>query len=175
MATPAPTSRSGRATLTGEVRSIQRRTEWIGEGGSRSIWTFRLDATDETGGRLGPVEVEMRGFSFEGNLAEGDSVRVGGRWRRGALRAEEVQNLTTGALVRAKTYKGLRIAVFALFLAVAAGIVFFAVDSAREADERRQDLERQRQEQQQQFQGELPEGFCEAAESAGLTPAQCND
>lgn len=175
MATPRPTSRSGRATVTGEVRSLQRRTEWIGEG-SRGIWTFRLDATDETGHRLGPVEVEMRGFSFEGNLAEGDSVRVGGRWRRGALRAEEVENLTTGALVRAKTYKGLRIAVFAFFLVIAAGIVFFAVDSAREADERREQLERRRQEQQQQqFKGELPEGFCEAAESAGLTPAQCND
>lgn len=168
-----PGARSGRATVAGEVRSVQRRTEWIGEG-SRSIWTFRLEGTDEAGQRLGLVEVEMRGFSFEGSLTEGDSVRVGGRWRRGALRAEQVQNLTTGTLVRAKTYRGLRIAAFAFFLVVTAAIVYFAVDASREAGERREQFERLRREQQQ-LQGEVPEGFCEAAEDVGLQPAECKD
>lgn len=174
MATPGLGGRSGRATLTGEVRSVQRRTEWIGEG-SRSIWTFRLEGTDATGQRLGQVEVEMRGFSFEGSLTEGDSVRVAGRWRHGSLRAEQLENLTTGALVRAKTYKGLRVAIFAAFLVIASGIVYFAIDSSRDAAERRERLEQQQLEQQQQFQGEVPEEFCEAAESAGLDPPQCQD
>jgi hypothetical protein len=164
----ATMARSGHATVTGEVRSIQRRTEWVGEG-SRSIWTFRLEGTDQHGSRLGPVEVEMRGFSFEGSLSEGDSVRVEGRWRRGALRADQVQNLTTGVLVRAKTYKGLRIAAVAFIVLVASGIAFFSITSAREADERREQL----QERQRQLQGEVPEGFCEEAESAGLEPPMC--
>lgn len=174
MASPALTPRSGRATVTGEVHSVQRRTEWIGESGSRSIWTFRLEGTDESGQRLGLVQVEMRGFSFEGSLSEGDAVRVGGRWRRGALQAEQLQNLTTGADVRAKTYKGFRIVVFALFILMAAGIAYFAFDASREADERREQFERLRQEQQEQ-QGQVPEGFCEAAEAAGLDPAECQD
>jgi hypothetical protein len=164
-------------TVTGEVRSVHRRTEWIGEG-SRSIWTFRMDGVDQAGNRLSPVEVEMRGFSFEGSLSEGDSVRVSGRWRNGAIRAEQLQNQTTGALVRAKTYKGLRVAALALFVLIAAGIVFFAVGSWRESGERREQFERERRElieQQQQFQGDVPEGFCEAAEDAGLDPPQCTD
>ena len=175
MATPAAAQRSGHATVTGEVRSVQRRTEWIGESGSRSIWTFRLDATDAAGQSLGLVEVEMRGFSFEGSLSEGDSVRVGGRWRSGTLRAEELQNLTTGAVVRAKTYKGLRLAAFALFLVFAAGIAFFTIVASRESDERRGEFERRRQEQQQELQGELPEGYCEAAEAAGFDRPECQD
>lgn len=172
MAGLGPGARSGHATVTGEVRSVQRRTEWIGEG-SRSIWTFRLEGSDEAGQRLGVVEVEMRGFSFEGSLTEGDSVRVSGKWRRGTLRAEQVQNLTTGALVRVKAYKGLRIVAFAFFVIVAAGIAYFSISASREAGERRERFERLRQEQQQQ--GGVPEGFCEAAEQAGLTPAQCAD
>lgn len=167
-------TRTGQTTVTGEVRSVQRRTEWIGESGSRSIWTFRLDAVDEAGQRLGLVEVEMRGFSFEGNLTEGDSVRVAGRWRRGTIRAEQLQNLTTGALVRAKTYKGFRIVFFVVFALMAGGIAYFAFDASRDAGERREEFERLRREQQQQ-QGEVPAGFCEAAEAAGLEPAECTD
>ena len=176
MSNLSPPGRSGRVTVTGEVRSVHRRTEWLGEG-SRSIWTFRVEGSDQHGNRLAPAEIEMRGFSFEGSLSEGDSVRVSGRWRRGAIRAEQVENLTTGALVRAKTYKGLRIAAFAMFVLIAGGIAYFALDSSREAAERREQFERERQElrEQHQFQGEVPEGFCEAAESAGLDPAQCTD
>lgn len=172
-APPGAPARSGHVTVTGEADSVQQRMEWMNEG-SRSIWTFRLDGTDQNGTRLGPVQVEMRGISFEGSLTNGDSVRVSGRWRGGAIHADQVQNLTTGAVVRAKNYKGLRIAVLAIFAVVVAAIAFFAVDSARDAAERREELE-QRQQELMDRQQELPEGFCKAAENAGLDPPQCQD
>lgn len=170
----ATMARSGRTTVEGEVRSIQRRTEWYGDSGSRSIWTFRLTGTDEMGRQIGPIEVEMRAFSFEGSLTEGDAVRVSGRWRRGSLRAEQVENQTTGVLVRAKTYKGLRAVILAVFVLMMGGIVFFGVQSARDAEKRQEQLRRQQQ-QQEELQGEFPEEFCEAAESAGLEPPACSD
>lgn len=150
--------------------------EWMNEG-SRSVWTFRVEGTDQNGTRLGPVQVELRGISIEGSLTDGDSVRVTGRWRNGAIRADQVHNLTTGALVRAKNYKGLMIAVGALFVLMAGGIVFFAVDSSRDANDRREQLEQRQQElmdQQQQFGGDVPEEFCDAARDAGLDPPQCD-
>jgi hypothetical protein len=161
-------------TVTGEVHSVQQRTEWVHEGSSRSIWSFRLDAADQNGSRLGAVQIEMRGLSFEGNLTNGDSVRVTGRWRNGAIRAEEVQNLTTGALVRAKNYRGLMIGAILFFVVVAGAVAYFGITSSREAAERHEQL---RQEQQELIdrQGEVSDEFCETAKEAGLVPPQCEE
>lgn len=142
--------------------------------GSRSIWTFRLEGTDQNGVRRGPVQVEMRGISFEGSLTNGDSVRVTGRWRRGAIRANEVENLTTGALVRAKNYTGLKVAAIVVFVGVAGTIAFFAVGSARDAAERREQIQQRQQELMNQ-QGDVSEEFCETAKEAGLAPPQCEE
>ncbi len=167
--------RSGTVTVTGEVRAVQQRTEWVNEHGSRSIWTFRLDATDENGAQLGLVQVEMRGITFEGTLADGDSVRVSGRWRKGSIRAAEVQNLTMGTLVRAKNYKGLQIAAAVVFVVGAAVFAFFAIDASREADARREQFERERREFMEQRQG-FPDEFCDTARDAGFTlPEECEE
>ena len=60
----------------------------------------------------------MRGRSFSGALSEGDQVRVSGRWRDGTLRADSLENLTTGAVVRANSYATVIVAVLAVLVAV---------------------------------------------------------
>lgn len=166
-------SRSGSVTITGQASAVQQRTEWMNEG-SRSIWTFRIEGTDQNGTRLGPVQVEMRGISFEGNLTNGDSVRVSGRWRRGSIRANEITNLTTGAEVRAKNYTGLKVAFLAVFAVVAGAIAVFAVGASRDAAERREEIQQRQQEMQEQ-QGNFDADFCETAKEAGLVPPQCEE
>lgn len=166
--------RSGTVTVMGEARAVQQRTEWVNEHGSRSIWTFRLDATDQNGARLGLVQVEMRGITFEGTLADGDSVRVSGRWHKGSIRAEDVQNLTMGTLVRAKNYKGLKIVAAIVFVVGAAVFALFAIDASRDAAARREQFEQERQALMEQRQG-IPEEFCETAREAGLTPPECEE
>lgn len=166
--------RSGAVTVTGEARAVQQRTEWVNEHGSRSIWTFRLDATDQNGARLGLVQVEMRGITFEGTIADGDSVRVSGRWHKGSIRAEDVQNLTMGTLVRAKNYRGLKIAAAIVFVVGAGVFAFFAIDSSRDAAARHEEFEQKRQEIMEQQQG-IDEEFCETAKDAGITPPGCEE
>ncbi|MBT2369866.1 hypothetical protein J7E88_32495 [Streptomyces sp. ISL-10] len=61
-----------------------------------------MEMYDDYGRSLVLVPVEIRGRGFDGALSSGDRVRVGGRVRSGTLRAPEVQNLTTGAVVSAK-------------------------------------------------------------------------
>jgi hypothetical protein len=143
---------------------------------SRSIWTFRLERYDPQGNRLAPVQVEMRGLAFEGSLTDGDSVRVTGRWRGGVIRASEVENLTTGALVRAKSYKGLMIAALAVFVVIAAAIATFAIRSSNEVREDQERFQQQTDLLEQQFQDQVDasqEQFCATAEQAGFRPAEC--
>jgi hypothetical protein len=48
----------------------------------------------------------MRGESFKGFISEGDEVEVPGRWKVGkTIKANRVQNLTTGTLVSARALK----------------------------------------------------------------------
>lgn len=165
--------RSGPVTVTGTVSAVQQRMELMNES-SRSIWAFRVTGTDQNGSAIGPVQVEMRAISIEGSLADGDSVRVTGRWRRGVIRAEHVENLTMGTDVRAKNYTGLKIAVGALMLVFLGGVAYFGISSARESERRHEEIRRQQQQQREQFQNGLPEGYCETAEEAGLQPPQCD-
>jgi hypothetical protein len=103
--------------FTGVVRELQR-DEPISDSSRERVWHFRIERHDASGNRLAPVPVEMRGLSFSGTVSNGDAVRVTGKWRRGTLQVEELDDLTTGAHVRAKAYRGLNAAacgVFAIF------------------------------------------------------------
>lgn len=167
---PAEPPQSGKTTLVGEARLSQQRTEHMGQDSSRTIWAFRLERYDANGNRLRPVPVEMRGVAFEGSFSDGDQLRVTGRWRDGTLRADRLENLTTGALVRAKSYKGLMIAVGVVFLVIVGLFAWFAMDANN-------DFNRNREQIQQQFEQQSEESFeqfCEDAAAAGLSPPQCS-
>jgi hypothetical protein len=108
--------------VEGQAKGLQTRSESIGEGYSQTVWSFRIERYDDTGNRVQLVPVEMRAPSFEGNLSDGDWVRAHGRMRRGTFRATDVENLTTGANVRAKQVPKL----LKVFMAVViAGILLF--------------------------------------------------
>jgi hypothetical protein len=94
---------AGWRVIEGQVTGLQMRSEGGGgEFAAEAIWTFRLERYDGAGNRVALVPVEMRGLRFEGSLANGDTVRVRGRLRRGTFLASEVVNFTTGSEVRAK-------------------------------------------------------------------------
>jgi hypothetical protein len=175
MVTPPPEQlrQSGTTTLVGVVGSMQQRTEYMGRDNSRTIWTFRLERYDSAGNRLRPVPIEMRGLAFEGSLADGDQVRVTGRWRDGTVRAESLENLTTGALVRAKSYKGVMIAAVVVFLIAAALFAWFAIDSSNDFDRDREQIQQQFERDSEEAEEEARRQFCEAAAQMGQTPPGC--
>lgn len=68
-----------------------------------TVVTFRVERYDQAGNRLAPLAVQMRGQTFEGVVSEGDWVEVaGGKVRDGTLHVDQVRNLTTNVVVRAK-------------------------------------------------------------------------
>lgn len=135
---PSHRSRSGAAggVLIGEVSGLTSRSEHDpdrGDGTSTHlVWTFTLERFDDSGNRLPPVPVQLRGRSFDGALRDGDWVQVQAIWRPGTtVHVKEVLDLTTGALVRAhrpsKIAQVVGIIVIALIVGgfVAFWIVFF--------------------------------------------------
>jgi hypothetical protein len=122
---PAPEARRGSAKVEGQIRGIQQRTERTGDSSSQTIWTFRLERYDAAGDRMPPIAVQMRGLSFDGSLSEGDEVRVTGRWRDGTLHSDNVENLTTRATVRKKSYTGKIVAFIALVMVLVVAAVIF--------------------------------------------------
>lgn len=59
-------------------------------------------------------------------MSNGDQVSLKGEWRDGTLRVQEVDNLTTSAQVRARSYRALRtviIVVFVIFFLVMVGLI----------------------------------------------------
>jgi hypothetical protein len=93
--------------VVGEVRGLATRSEQDpyrdADGKPRLVWTFRLERYDAAGNRLPPVPVQMRGYSFDGALHDGDWVEVAAPRRSGAtLEVDAVRDLTTGAVVRAR-------------------------------------------------------------------------
>ncbi|MFD5424624.1 hypothetical protein [Streptomyces sp. NPDC127084] len=119
--------------VEGQVRGIQMRSEQRGQSDYESVWAFRVERYDAAGHRMTLVPVEMRGISFEGGLNEGDWVRAHGRMKAGTFRATRLENLTTGAVVRAKgTPKVLLVLAGVFFTAIAVWIawVFFQIITA---------------------------------------------
>jgi hypothetical protein len=114
--------------VEGHARGVQTRSERMSDTASESVWTFRVERYDEAGNRVLLVPVEMRGLSFEGSLSDGDIVRAHGKVRSGTLRADRVENLTTGAAVRAKAVPvALKVVFGIVFLAIVAFIVAIAI------------------------------------------------
>ncbi|MFF9621859.1 hypothetical protein [Streptomyces griseosporeus] len=116
-------ARNGPAVVEGVVRGAQLRTEYRGEHASEVIWTFRVERYDTVGNLLSLVPVEMRGLTFEGSVADGDWVRARGRMKSGTLRLTRLENLTTGATVRAKGVSRPALVVAYLLMAAIAAFV----------------------------------------------------
>lgn len=114
--------RDGRGVVHGIVQDVQIRSEPWGQSASRQILTMRIERYDNGGNRLQPVSVEMRGWSLKGQVGEGESVEVRGRWRGGVLRASRATNLTTGGNISTRSRAHLIIYVVAIgaFVAYAA-------------------------------------------------------
>jgi hypothetical protein len=114
-ATGRSRSAQGEGTrFTGVVRDVQQRE--IEEG---RILDFRIERHDPSGDQLAIVPVEMRGAagSFSGTVSNGDEIRVAnGEWQDGTLRVEQLDNLTTGARVRVKSYRRVLVVLLVAFL-----------------------------------------------------------
>jgi hypothetical protein len=94
-----------------------------------TVLDFRIERHDASGNRLAPVPVRMRGLSFSGSVNNGDEIRVkNGKWRDGTLRVTDLENLATGATVRAKeTNWAFGCFFIPILLLVLAGFAFLAV------------------------------------------------
>jgi hypothetical protein len=159
----APRERSGAqhgsATVKGEIRGIKERTERRGNNGSETIWTFRIERYDEAGDRMAPVAVQLRGYGFDGSLTEGDEVRVSGKWRDGTLHTDKVQNLTTRAVVKKRSFAKPLIASLLVMVVFVVGFFVFSTFAGNAFQEQ---TDRAR------------ESFCEqASQLGGSTPPGC--
>src|SRR3712207_645850 len=73
--------RRGAGAVRGTARMVSIRSE-PGQNASTQVMTFRVERYDQHGDRLPPALVEIRGYSLEGNLSDGEEVAVSGTWRR---------------------------------------------------------------------------------------------
>lgn len=90
------------------------------------VVTFRLERYTPQGDRLPPVPVIMRGYSFDGALHDGDWVRVSAIPKTGGtIDVDAVQDLTTGAVVKARR-KAPRWALAAYVLIAVLFVIFFS-------------------------------------------------
>ena len=121
--------RRGHGSVVGQIRGIHHRTESYGQGGSAEVWTFRLERYDDGGNRLPPVPVQLRGHAFEGALHEGDEVRVTGRWKDGTLHSARVENRTTGAIVKPRSFTKALVAFLIIVALMVGGFAIFVVYS----------------------------------------------
>ena len=130
-----PRGRSGPARAQGFARSVQLRYD---TGASEDILSFRLDSYDESGNRLPPVPVELRGMRLRGQITEGEEVEAVGEWRGGTIVADRVTNLTTSADVSVWSMRvpaWVKIALVVVPLAIAAVIGVLVLQSInRNAD-----------------------------------------
>lgn len=124
------------SVVEGQARGLQSRSELKGENYQQEIWNFRVERYDDAGNRVLLVPVEMRGRSFEGSISDGEWVRVHGRYKRGTFRASVVDNLTTGATVRArglpKFVTPIMVVFFVLVVSFIAWVAFSIFMEARE-------------------------------------------
>ncbi len=89
---PTPTSPG---LIRGRVAGFQQRNELRGRR-YLAVWDFRVERASE-----GPIAVEMRGYSFDGAIANGDEVEMRGSTRSGkVVYVRSVDNLTSNSRVR---------------------------------------------------------------------------
>jgi hypothetical protein len=171
----------GKAAVEGQIRGIQQRTE---VEGSISVWTFRIERYDSDGNRLPPIAAQLRAVTFDGSLSDGDEARVIGTWKDGTLHATRVENLTTHATVRVKSYAKVTLISVVVAVIIMCGLATGAFFFQRHADQDfRQQVEQSDQEFQErseQSEREFREGrdrahqeFCQDAKEHGMTPAGC--
>ncbi len=83
-----------------------------------------------------PVPVALRTGSIMGQLNEGESVRVSGRWHGGLLRVRRIQNLSTGSYITTpNTYRGLKVASAILATVVLVALILWGVALLRRSAE----------------------------------------
>jgi hypothetical protein len=81
--------------LTGRVAGFQQRNEQVGQR-YVAVWNFRVEGDDAPA-----VAVEMRGYSFEGSIGDGDEVRIDAHARGGdVVHVGWLENLTSNSVVR---------------------------------------------------------------------------
>ncbi|GLW96854.1 FHA domain-containing protein [Microtetraspora sp. NBRC 16547] len=119
-------SQPGHATVVGQARGIQQRSERYGDGG-KTVLAFRVERYDNSGNRLRPVPVQLRATWFDGSLCEGDEVRVTGRWKNGTLHTDRVENMTTGAAIMVPSSKGCLGCLMVFLVVVALVAILFVV------------------------------------------------
>ncbi len=111
------------------MRDLQTRTERGRRSAHRFAMNFRVEVELYANGadQVLLVPVEMRGYRFDGAVAEGDRIRAHGRSRNGTLRVRKLRNLTTGADVSVKRKKPIGCAILLVLLVclVVAGIVLW--------------------------------------------------
>ncbi|MFF9652814.1 hypothetical protein [Streptomyces sp. NPDC014622] len=115
------------SVVEGQVHGARFRTEQQRDT-SEAVCTFRVERYDDSGNRVQLIPVEMRGYRVEGSISDGDWVRGTGRMKSGTFRMTEVENLTTGADVRAKGIPRIALVfVFVLFALILAFMIWGAV------------------------------------------------
>jgi len=112
--------------VRGRVVGFQQRNE-MWNGRYLAVWDFRVE--DDSGGQ---VPIEMRAFSFEGSIANGDEVEVQAQSRGGRpVNTKVVHNLTSNSLVRARHTAGTgpiaRVFAMIMFFAVLAFIGWIVI------------------------------------------------
>jgi hypothetical protein len=155
---PRAAESRGSATIEGQIRGIQQRTESYGEGNSSTVWTFRIERYDHSGNRLPPVAVQMRGIGFDGSLTEGDDVRVSGRWKHGTLHTDNVENLTTRATVKTRSFKGALIAFLIIVALMVGGFIILTVRSDQAFQDSTEQAKQEYCEQATELTGDPPPG-----------------
>jgi hypothetical protein len=173
----ADVSRRGR--VRGQARAVKQRTERYGKS-SKEVISFRIERYDSAGNRLQPVGVELRGYGFQGSVNDGDWVEVAGRSRDGTFVARRIDNLTTNAIVRARSYTKQVVAALAVVVVLIAGAVVLVSSGQRSFQDRQRDSQRQFQRQvernRQDFERNAQESrrqFCDQARASGFTPPGC--
>ncbi|MER6503666.1 hypothetical protein ABT218_31035 [Streptomyces sp. NPDC001455] len=115
------------SVVEGQVHGAQFRTEQQRDI-SETVCTFRVERYDDSGNRVQLIPVEMRGYRVEGSISDGDWVRGTGRMKSGTFHMTEVENLTTGAGVRAKRIPRIALVfVFVFFALILAFMIWGAV------------------------------------------------
>lgn len=117
----------------GVARNIQRSSEQVGNQQTTQILRFVLEQYDQSGNRTRVMSVEMRSLSIVGVISEGDRVEVFGKQEGGLILADQIQNLTTEAPVKAEglsTATKVFIAILAIFgmvILALVGYIFVSV------------------------------------------------
>ena len=95
---------SGRRTISGEARNIERTSEQGGINYQRTfqVLTFRIERRGNDGDLRESVTVRLRGQRIVGNVREGELVEVRRRQgKRGVIHVRSFRNLATGSVVTA--------------------------------------------------------------------------